>query len=134
MCDNLVNQCGLNADRPGVATCAEAEAAVAADGGRSGAVADLWNSFFGISTNFAAIPVVDNQGRTVSGGQAQAGAGNGQAQAGNGQAQNNGGATQGQGQAQNTGAGQGAAAPANAAAGANLQVRQTVFEGPREHR
>jgi len=133
MCDNLVNQCGLNANSPGVATCAEAEAAVAADGGRSGAVADLWNSFFGISTNFAAIPVVDNQGRTVSGGQAQAQAGAGQAQAGNGQAQTggaaqgqgqaqNGGAAQGQGQAQNTGAGQGAAPPANAAAGGNLQT------------
>ena len=68
MCDQLVNsgRCGLtNADAQ-VQLCRSTQAAVAASGVRDGSAADAFNAAFGITTNFAPIPVVDNQGKTVA--------------------------------------------------------------------
>ncbi|KAK0204895.1 hypothetical protein DFS33DRAFT_1382785 [Desarmillaria ectypa] len=65
ICDQLVNAC--KADATAQATCATAEAAVNSASAKTGAQADAFNAVFGITTNFAAVAVVDDQGNTVSG-------------------------------------------------------------------
>ncbi|KAJ7285027.1 hypothetical protein C8J57DRAFT_707379 [Mycena rebaudengoi] len=62
VCDALTNTCG--ADATAKARCAQAEGAASTTGG--GVDADVFNSFFGITTNFAAVAEVDDQGRTIS--------------------------------------------------------------------
>ncbi|KAF7422329.1 hypothetical protein PC9H_010485 [Pleurotus ostreatus] len=61
VCDTLVNSCG--ADQTARTTCATARAAAnAAQPAKTGIVADTFNAGFGISTNFAAVQALDNQG------------------------------------------------------------------------
>ncbi|KAI3615043.1 hypothetical protein WG66_016971 [Moniliophthora roreri] len=81
ICDTLVNSCG--ADQTAQDTCAQAEQATAQQDKNSGAAADTFNSFFGITTNFAATQIIDNQGNVVGGGAANDGAANGGADTGN---------------------------------------------------
>ena len=67
MCDQLVNTC--KADATARNTCADAiTAASSATPVKTGIQADAFNAVFGITTDFAADPVFDNQGRLVSGG------------------------------------------------------------------
>ncbi|KAJ8523219.1 hypothetical protein ONZ45_g283 [Pleurotus djamor] len=63
VCDTLVNRCG--ADQTARNTCAAARAAADAATAGNGIQADTFNSFFGKTTNFAAIQPLDNQGRAV---------------------------------------------------------------------
>ncbi|GAW01661.1 hypothetical protein LENED_003271 [Lentinula edodes] len=63
MCDQLVNSCG--ADATAKATCASAAAAADTATAKTGAQADKFNAVFGIQTNFAAVPVVSDQGVTL---------------------------------------------------------------------
>jgi hypothetical protein len=63
MCDNLVNSC--KADATAQATCVTATNAAAAALPGTGGQADAFNAVFGIQTNFAAIPVVSDQGTTL---------------------------------------------------------------------
>ncbi|KAF9468058.1 hypothetical protein BDZ94DRAFT_1247081 [Collybia nuda] len=65
ICDTLVNSCG--ADITARATCATAKTAAASAAAGTGAQADAFNAVFGISTNFASIASVDNQGRVIPG-------------------------------------------------------------------
>ncbi|KAK7050955.1 hypothetical protein VNI00_005067 [Paramarasmius palmivorus] len=81
ICDTLVNSCG--ADQQARDTCAQAETAAAAQDKFSGATADLFNSFFGVTTNFANVAAIDNQGNVAGGGAANGGAANGGAANGN---------------------------------------------------
>ncbi|KAJ3915893.1 hypothetical protein F5877DRAFT_47705, partial [Lentinula edodes] len=64
MCDQLVNSCG--ADATAKATCASAAAAADTATAKTGAQADKFNAVFGIQTNFAAVPVVSDQGVTLA--------------------------------------------------------------------
>ncbi|KLO17393.1 hypothetical protein SCHPADRAFT_937092 [Schizopora paradoxa] len=66
MCDQLVNTCG--ADATAKATCAKAQAAADTGTAKNGIQADLFNAVFGITTDFAADAVVDDQGNTISSG------------------------------------------------------------------
>lgn len=68
ICDELTNSC--DADAAAKDLCEQATAAASAATKGSGAQADAFNAVFGIQTNFAAEPVIDNQGRVVSGGNA----------------------------------------------------------------
>lgn len=88
VCDTFVNTC--KASQAAIDQCKKAQAAIG--NVQVGATADTFNSFFGFTTNFAAVQPIDNQGRPV--GQA--------ANAGAGQAQNNAGAEQAQNNAQAT--------------------------------
>ncbi|KAI0690166.1 hypothetical protein BC835DRAFT_198827 [Cytidiella melzeri] len=63
MCDNLVNVCG--ADATAKATCAQAKVAFDSKTAKTGAQADAFNAVFGITTNFASITPLDNQGKPV---------------------------------------------------------------------
>ncbi|KAJ3783041.1 hypothetical protein GGU11DRAFT_682074, partial [Lentinula aff. detonsa] len=63
MCDQLVNTCG--ADATAKATCAAAQSAADTATAKTGAQADKFNAVFGIQTNFAAVPVVSDQGVTL---------------------------------------------------------------------
>ncbi|KAJ4494933.1 hypothetical protein C8J55DRAFT_576861 [Lentinula edodes] len=63
ICDQLVNACG--ADATAQATCASAAAAADTATAKTGAQADKFNAVFGIQTNFAAVPVVSDQGVTL---------------------------------------------------------------------
>jgi hypothetical protein len=74
ICDTLTNSCG--ADATAKATCTKAQAAAAAQPPKTGADADAFNAAFGITTQFAKVQAIDDQGRPV------AGTGNGQANAG----------------------------------------------------
>lgn len=65
MCDTLVNTCG--ADQTARNTCATAKVAFDSKPAETGAQADAFNAVFGIKTNFAATPAVDNQGNIISG-------------------------------------------------------------------
>lgn len=65
MCDTLVNTCG--ADQTAKNTCATAKTAADSKNAKTGAQADAFNTVFGIKTNFAAVPEVDNQGNIVGG-------------------------------------------------------------------
>ncbi|KAI0322591.1 hypothetical protein OF83DRAFT_652043 [Amylostereum chailletii] len=78
ICDTLTNSCG--ADATAKATCATAKAASDAAAAKTGAQADAFNAGFGITTNFAAVAEVDNQGNVV------AGTGSGSAASGSGSA------------------------------------------------
>lgn len=62
MCDQLVNSCG--ADATAKATCASAKAAADTVTAKTGGQADAFNAVFGIKTDFAAVPVVNDQGVT----------------------------------------------------------------------
>lgn len=64
MCDTLVNSCG--ADQTAQATCANAKAAADTVTAKTGEQADKFNAVFGITTDFAADAVVDDQGNTIS--------------------------------------------------------------------
>ena len=65
MCDQLTNSCG--ADATAKATCAQAQAAADTATPKTGAQADKFNAVFGITTNFAAVAEVDDQGNVVAG-------------------------------------------------------------------
>ncbi|EMD33508.1 hypothetical protein CERSUDRAFT_118084 [Gelatoporia subvermispora B] len=65
MCDALVNTCG--ADQTAKNTCATAKAAADTVTAKTGGQADAFNAVFGITTDFAAIAEVDDQGNVVSG-------------------------------------------------------------------
>ncbi|TFK50394.1 hypothetical protein OE88DRAFT_249467 [Heliocybe sulcata] len=64
MCDNLVNQCG--ADDTAKATCAQAKVAFDSKTAKTGAQADAFNAVFGITTDFASVQALDNQGKAVN--------------------------------------------------------------------
>jgi outer membrane scaffolding protein for murein synthesis (MipA/OmpV family) len=63
ICDTLTNSC--NADATAKATCATAQTAADGQTAKTGAQADAFNAVFGIKTNFAAVPVVSDQGVTL---------------------------------------------------------------------
>lgn len=64
ICDTLTNKC--KADQTAKDTCAKAQAAANAQPPKTGAQADAFNAVFGITTDFAAVAVVDDQGRVVT--------------------------------------------------------------------
>ena len=65
MCDTLVNTCG--ADQTAKDTCASAKVAFDSKTAKTGAQADAFNAVFGITTDFAAVAEVDDQGNVVAG-------------------------------------------------------------------
>ncbi|KAK0500359.1 hypothetical protein EDD18DRAFT_1438763 [Armillaria luteobubalina] len=65
ICDTLVNSCG--ADATAKATCATAETAVNNAAAKTGGQADAFNAVFGITTDFASIAAVDDQGNVIAG-------------------------------------------------------------------
>ncbi|KAJ6619779.1 hypothetical protein B0H10DRAFT_1146913 [Mycena sp. CBHHK59/15] len=65
ICDTLTNTCG--ADATAKATCAAAQTAANAAPPKEGIDADIFNGFFGITTHFADVPAVDNQGNVIAG-------------------------------------------------------------------
>ncbi|CAE7098835.1 unnamed protein product [Rhizoctonia solani] len=64
ICDTFVNSCKAN--KAAIDACQQAKAAAAAAGAKKGAAADAFNKVFGVTTNFAAIQALDDQGRTVA--------------------------------------------------------------------
>ncbi|KAI0064762.1 hypothetical protein BV25DRAFT_183148 [Artomyces pyxidatus] len=70
ICDTLTNTCG--ADATAKATCAKASAAADAQTPKTGAQADAFNAVFEITTNFASVTEIDDQGNVVSGASAAA--------------------------------------------------------------
>lgn len=64
ICDTFVNSCKANA--AAVSLCADAKAAAAAAGAKKGAAADAFNAKFGVTTNFASVQALDDQGRPVA--------------------------------------------------------------------
>lgn len=64
ICDTLTNSCG--ADQTAKATCAAAQAAANQGAAKTGQQADLFNAKFGITTNFASVTPIDDQGRAVA--------------------------------------------------------------------
>ncbi|KAJ7475875.1 hypothetical protein FB451DRAFT_1245088 [Mycena latifolia] len=62
ICDDLANSCG--ADATAQATCARAQSAANAAPGGQGIDADIFNGFFDISTDFAAVSVVEQPSDT----------------------------------------------------------------------
>lgn len=62
MCDQLVNFCG--ADAVAKQTCATAKAAADTVTAKTGGQADAFNAVFGITTDFASIAPVSDQGVT----------------------------------------------------------------------
>ena len=65
ICDTLTNSCG--ADQTAKDTCAKATAAADTVTAKTGGQADAFNAVFGITTNFASVAEVDDQGNVVSG-------------------------------------------------------------------
>ncbi|KAJ7459797.1 hypothetical protein FB451DRAFT_1045721 [Mycena latifolia] len=65
ICDTLTNSCG--ADATAKATCASAQAAANAAPPKTGIDADIFNSFFGITTDFRDVEAVDDQGNPIAG-------------------------------------------------------------------
>lgn len=65
ICDTLVNSCG--ADQTAKDTCATARAAASAATKGTGEQADAFNAAFGVTTDFASVTSVDNQGKDVPG-------------------------------------------------------------------
>ncbi|KAJ7119816.1 hypothetical protein C8R44DRAFT_788896 [Mycena epipterygia] len=65
ICDTLVNTCG--ADATAQATCKQAQTAADAAPPKTGIDADTFNKFFGITTQFAQVAAVDDQGNVVAG-------------------------------------------------------------------
>jgi hypothetical protein len=72
----LTNSC--KADQTAKDTCKKAQDAANAQPPKQGGQADAFNAAFGIKTNFAAVQVIDDQGRVV-GGAASAAVGNNEA-------------------------------------------------------
>ncbi|KAJ7707680.1 hypothetical protein B0H17DRAFT_1033579 [Mycena rosella] len=64
ICDALTNSCG--ADATAKATCTRAQSAADAATPGQGIDADIFNGFFDISTNFAAVPAVAEQSSTIT--------------------------------------------------------------------
>ncbi|KAG8747337.1 hypothetical protein FRC10_001516 [Ceratobasidium sp. 414] len=64
ICDTFVNSCKANA--AAVALCADAKAAAAAAGAKKGAAADAFNAKFGVTTDFASVQALDDQGNPVA--------------------------------------------------------------------
>ncbi|KAI0784250.1 hypothetical protein C8Q75DRAFT_795160 [Abortiporus biennis] len=71
ICDTLTNSCA--ADQTAKDTCQQARAAADTKTAKTGAQADAFNAVFGITTNFASVAVIDDQGRVVSAGTAATG-------------------------------------------------------------
>ncbi|KAH9850265.1 hypothetical protein C2E23DRAFT_735448 [Lenzites betulinus] len=65
MCDTLTNSCG--ADATAKATCQTARTAADTKTAKTGAQADAFNAVFGITTDFAAVASVDDQGNVIAG-------------------------------------------------------------------
>ncbi|RDX57404.1 hypothetical protein OH76DRAFT_37866 [Lentinus brumalis] len=65
ICDTLTNSCG--ADATAKATCQTAKAAADTGAAKTGVQADLFNAAFGITTKFADVVAVDDQGRQIAG-------------------------------------------------------------------
>ncbi|KAI8980095.1 hypothetical protein BD414DRAFT_109879 [Trametes punicea] len=65
ICDTLTNSCG--ADATAKATCASAQAAADTKTAKTGAQADAFNAVFGITTDFASVAAVDDQGNVIAG-------------------------------------------------------------------
>ncbi|KAI0326626.1 hypothetical protein GY45DRAFT_73962 [Cubamyces sp. BRFM 1775] len=65
ICDTLTNSCG--ADATAKATCASAKAAADTKTAKTGAQADAFNAVFGITTDFASVAAVDDQGNVIAG-------------------------------------------------------------------
>ncbi|KAI0833338.1 hypothetical protein BC628DRAFT_1335111 [Trametes gibbosa] len=65
ICDTLTNSC--KADATAKATCQTARAAADTKTAKTGAQADAFNAVFGITTKFADVASVDDQGRVVAG-------------------------------------------------------------------
>lgn len=65
MCDQLGGLC--NADATALTTCADARASASSDTPQTGLQADIFNAGFDIITNFAQVPVFDDQGHLVPG-------------------------------------------------------------------
>lgn len=65
MCDQLVNSCG--ADQTAKDTCAQAKAAADTEPAKTGAQADAFNAVFGITTDFASVTAIDDQGNPIAG-------------------------------------------------------------------
>lgn len=61
----MTNSCG--ADQTAKDTCATATAAANAQTAKTGAQADAFNAVFGITTNFASVAAVDDQGNVIAG-------------------------------------------------------------------
>lgn len=72
ICDTLTNSCQANQAAKDL--CANATQAAAAAAAKTGIQADVFNAVFGITTDFAAVPVVNDQGQTISPGLAASGA------------------------------------------------------------
>jgi hypothetical protein len=64
ICNTLANSCG--ADATAKATCAKAQNASVVAPSEEGIDADIFNGFFGIATDFAAVPAVDEQGNVIA--------------------------------------------------------------------
>lgn len=64
ICDTFVNSCKAN--QAAVSACATAKAAAAAAGAKKGAAADAFNKVFGVTTNFASVQALDDQGEAVA--------------------------------------------------------------------
>lgn len=60
----FVNSCKAN--QAAVSLCATAKAASAAAGLKVGAAADVFNKAFGVTTDFASIQALDDQGKPVA--------------------------------------------------------------------
>lgn len=63
ICDTFVNSCKAN--QAAVDLCATAKTASAAAGLKKGAAADAFNKAFGVTTNFASVQALDDQGKAV---------------------------------------------------------------------
>jgi hypothetical protein len=64
MFQTFVNSCKAN--QAAVDTCKAAQAAAAAAGAKKGAAADAFNAKFGVTTNFASVQALDDQGKVVA--------------------------------------------------------------------
>lgn len=65
ICDTLTNKC--KADQTAKDTCQKATTAANGQTAKTGAQADAFNAVFGITTKFADVASVDDQGRVVAG-------------------------------------------------------------------
>lgn len=65
ICDTLTNSC--KADQTAKDTCQKARAAADTVTAKTGGQADAFNAVFGITTKFADVASVDDQGRVVAG-------------------------------------------------------------------
>lgn len=65
ICDTLTNSCKANQSAKDI--CAKAQTAATAAAAKTGAQADAFNLVFGIKSQFASVPGVDDQGRVIAG-------------------------------------------------------------------